>query len=1080
MTVRLAGAFGVSRNGAPQDGALGGSRKARRLLMLLAAHRGRLVPVDRVVEVLWPERPPQRPVRDVATLVSRLRATLGPDVVVGGRAGYRLGDPPAVRIDLDEAGRLIEESRARLAAGDSRLAAAAGRRACDLLGAGPALTDEPDDRWVADVRFEHAELVRAARHHTGEAMVRAGDALAAAELAEAAIRADRFDEVAYRVLMAAYQKSGEPARALTAYERLRADLAESLGVDPAPETRSVHMALLAEVDPPPTTSGARRVSGCVGLVGRVAELAQLTEAWSAASAGDPSLLLVTGEGGIGKTRLAEELAVTAETTGGRVLQVRCYASERSLFLQPVVEALAPTLEALPAGRLRELAGPRAAALAGLMPELVHTLGPVDPPSGSADVEVRRAFEVLATVLRGLAAERPTLLLLDDLHNTGLATVDLLHYLARHAGSSRLLVVATLRAEEGAAALDELAEVGDRLDVGPLSAEAVARLAAEVGRADLASTILRRTRGHTLFVVETLRALAAGETRADETLQAVVLTRLRGVGAETEELLRAGAVLGASVDPAVVAGMLDLPPHVAAQRCARAAAARLLLVADRHYEFANDLIQEVLYDTTPMPVRIIHHRRAADLSAATPEVVARHAAAAQDWPRAARAFLVAGEQALARFAAADAEGLLCQALAAAELIGAPELVCRSLLARGRSQEIRGIFRPAFDDYQAALNAARQAGDQRQEMRALRELGGHTPTSLGVPIQESTDRLWEGLAVAESLGDRAMEADLRGRLAIMHSGRLRFTAAIELGQRAVGAGRAAHSDRALARGLDGLKTAYAYLGETRLLTEVVDELEPLLRRLGDMEWLAWTVFESAFPCVAAARWDEADSKITEAADICRQALGLNGMQCFVAHLGWVARLQGRMDAAVEYGRAAVDMTRPEAEPWFGPTAAGLLARSLVEIGETAAAVELVDRAVGDASRGGAEAYLLRCLAPLAELTGSTEVLEQADALLTGISAPPGSAWLLGADAYVSVARAWLANDEPDRARAVLVPLLAAARRLQWIPVIAEGELVDATARMIIGDPRASAALAAVAALAKAHHMPLLERAARDLLA
>ena len=206
----------------------------------------------------------------------------------------------------------------------------------------------------------------------------------------------------------------------------------------------------------------------------------------------------------------------------------------------------------------------------------------------------------------------------------------------------------------------------------------------------------------------------------------------------------------------------------------------------------------------------------------------------------------------------------------------------------------------------------------------------------------------------------------------------------------------------------------------------------------------------------------------------------MQCFVAHMGWLARLQGRMDAAVEHGRAAVGMTRPEAEPWFGPTAAGLLARTLVEIGETAAAVELLDRAIGDARRGGAEAYLLRCLAPMAELTGSAEVLEQADALLTGISAPPGSAWLLGADAYVSVARAWLTHDEPDRARAVLVPLLAAARRLQWIPIIAEGELVDATARMIVGDPRASAALAEVAALAAAHHTPLLERAARDLLA
>ena len=128
-------------------------------------------------------------------------------------------------------------------------------------------------------------------------------------------------------------------------------------------------------------------------------------------------------------------------------------------------------------------------------------------------------------------------------------------------------------------------------------------------------------------METLRGLAAGETGPPETLQAAVLARLRRVGRDAEDVLRAGAVLGASVDPAVVAGMLDLPAHAVARCCAEATGAGLLAVAERDYEFANDLIQEILYATTPAPVRRAHHRRAADLSTAQPEVVGRHAAAA---------------------------------------------------------------------------------------------------------------------------------------------------------------------------------------------------------------------------------------------------------------------------------------------------------------------------------------------------------------------------------------------------------------------------------------------------------------------
>ena len=815
VTVRLAGTFAVAGGGAP-DQATGGSRKARVLLALLAASRGRVVPIDRIVDVLWTGQRPRRPEREVATLVSRLRAALGAGVVLGAPAGYRLGDPPAVRVDLDEAALLLDESRARLARGEAAVSASAGRRACALLGDGPALADVPDADWVVDLRAEHAAQLRAARHATAEALLRAGDVTGAVESAQAAVRADRLDEPAHRLLMAALQAAGEPARALAAFERLRTALVEELGVDPAPETRAVYRALLTETSLTVVALAVRspaapvRASTGPALVGRTAEVGRLTTAWAAATTGRPALLLVAGEGGIGKTRLAAELARTVEATGGQVLAARCYTGERSLFLQPLVDALDSALAALPAARLRTLAGPRAGALTGLWPDLADELGaPVE--HGTPEIEVRRTFEAVTAVLRGLAADRPTLLLLDDLHQAGLATVELLHYLARHAAPARLLVLVTLRTGEGADALDVLADVAERLDLGPLPDGAVTRLAQEAGRGELAATILRRTRGHPLFVVEALRGLAAGETGPPETLQAAVLARLRRIGRDAEEVLRAGAVLGASVDPAVVAGMLDLPAHAVARCCAEATGAGLLAVAERDYEFANDLVQEILYATTPAPVRRAHHRRAADLSTPQPEVVGRHAAAAGDDIRAARAFLLAGEQALARFATADAEALLTRALEEAERTGVAELLCRALLARGHARHVLGAYRAAVGDFRAGLATAREAGDRRHEVRALRALGDYAPIALGAPARESVGHLQQGLRIALSLGDREAEADLLARLAILQSSRLRFTEAVELGRRAVEAGRAARSDRALALGLDGLKTAHAYLGE-----------------------------------------------------------------------------------------------------------------------------------------------------------------------------------------------------------------------------------------------------------------------------
>lgn len=146
--------------------------------------------------------------------------------------------------------------------------------------------------------------------------------------------ADPLDEAACRILMRARQRAGEPSAALAAYERLRTLLADELGVDPAPETRGVHVAILREreleISPPGGVGVAPAPLVEDTLAGREPEMAVLAGAWSAAAGGRAALFTVTGEAGIGKTRLTEELAALAEATGGEVLRARCYEAERSL------------------------------------------------------------------------------------------------------------------------------------------------------------------------------------------------------------------------------------------------------------------------------------------------------------------------------------------------------------------------------------------------------------------------------------------------------------------------------------------------------------------------------------------------------------------------------------------------------------------------------------------------------------------------------------------------------------------------------------------------------------------------------
>jgi hypothetical protein len=266
-------------------------------------------------------------------------------------------------------------------------------------------------------------------------------------------------------------------------------------------------------------------------------------------------------------------------------------------------------------------------------------------------------------------------------------------------------------------------------------------------------------------------------------------------------------------------------------------------------------------------------------------------------------------------------------------------------------------------------------------------------------------------------------------VLRVSQLDFAGARDLARRGLSAGRAAEDERAYARGLDAVKTACAYLGLVDELATVVAELEPVLRRTGDLWTMQWAVFESSFVPLAAGDDEAALDRIGAALEVCRRSGYTAYEPFFLAHRGWVHRLAGRLDPARREGRRAVELAERHRHTWWSTTASSLYAATLLACGEPGPAAAVLGPAARVADVPGAEAYLLRCLGPLAEATGDVGVLRRADALLRSIRAPEGGAWLLGADAYLGVARGWRRAGDPDRADRILADLSAASRAAGW---------------------------------------------------
>ncbi|HET6391655.1 MAG TPA: AAA family ATPase, partial [Blastococcus sp.] len=401
------------------------SGQAERLLSILAAHHGRFLPTHVLTELLWPDRRPAEPERNLAALVSRLRRSLGRERIEGGPRAYRLVRDAATTVDVSEAVELVATAERELARDRHALAAMSAEVAVGLLTDGTALASEPDAEWAEEVRDQVVTGLARARAVRWTAALELGDLETATDEASRALAANPLDEPACRALMRAHQRRGDVAAALAAHEQLRRTLADAFGTDPSPATRDAFLALLRpDHDPVGSTPRPVRPPAPSALPGREDELAVLSRAWASAARGHGGLVLITGEAGIGKSALSAVLRTEARRSGGLVEVVRCSEAERSLYLQPLAEAVRGIVlrQAPDAGDL--LPERERAALADLVPEVAPARGPVTSPS---ELRRRRTLEAMAELFGQVAASRPVLLAVEDLEHAGQQTIEALHF-----------------------------------------------------------------------------------------------------------------------------------------------------------------------------------------------------------------------------------------------------------------------------------------------------------------------------------------------------------------------------------------------------------------------------------------------------------------------------------------------------------------------------------------------------------------------------------------------------------------------------------------------------------------------------
>ena len=600
------------------------SSRTTALVAYLAAHAGSPQPRQRIAGTFWPDSTDAQALTNLRRELHYLRQVLGGErslVVTPRDLCWR--DTDTCHVDLRTFATEGAAALAAAAAGDdegilAHATAAVAQYKGDLL---PGVYDD----WLLEVRSalerqcaDLCDLLSATRAGTG-------DLTGAVEAARRRIQLQPLEEAGYRTLMLLQADLGDRAGAVSTYHHCASVLERELGVMPDPATQQAFQRLMARADPAGASlravqPGPGRSGRAAGqLIGRSREFGLLQDLWRDATAGRPGLALICGGAGVGKTRLAAELAETARLHGAVVTSSQCFGTSGRLALAPVADWLrTPAVQS---------------ATAALDPAWRAEVSRLVPAEGReergaglramADAWQRhRFFEGLARAL--IAVGRPTLLVLDNMQWCDQETLAFLTFFLGLAADTPVLVAGTLRND----IRNEDPELADwivrmratglltELSLSPLDAAGTARLAEAIsGRplpADDADLLQATTGGFPLYVVEAVRGLVDRDTAPLPAgdLTAVLHNRLEHASVAAREVAGLAAAVGTNFTLDLLTEASDLDADMVVEAVDELWRRRIMHEFRDGYDFSHDLLRETAYAQISPPKRWLLHRRIA--------------------------------------------------------------------------------------------------------------------------------------------------------------------------------------------------------------------------------------------------------------------------------------------------------------------------------------------------------------------------------------------------------------------------------------------------------------------------------------
>lgn len=664
---------------------------------------------EHILALLWPESSAEAARKNLRNTLWTIRTTLGPDLL---HAADRL----ALRVEVAVDVRRFEQAIAPRA-GLNSTSDPAARESIETglaLYAGPlldglTLTDAPEfELWLSGERERLSQLHIRALQTLVDLQRRARQWSQMLGTARRALAHDPLQEPLYRALMEAHARLGQRPEALRQYETLRALLDHELGVEPLPATEELRAAIVSgEIGPapsmPPTPRADRHECrplrpepSSTPFVGREQELDALDSELTQASSGHARVVLLTGEIGIGKSRLWQAWT-DRQLPEVALLETRCAEATAMLPFAPLI-----SIFNIPRCREQHDAQPS-------MPELPTPLPYARqlPP----DEERHRVFEAFVQGLRACAS-RPLVLFVDDVQWADHATLEWLGYLVERMRDRPLLLVMSYRVEDAPTALVRLVAqwsrqgLTRRIALARLAPSETATLIAALGGDPARSAALHtESAGNPYFVSELLRA-APGDVPA--ALADLLRTRLDALPETARQLLQAAAVLDPDIDFGTLRQISGRSEDETLDALELLLEARVLAEQDAQYSFAHPLVAHVVRSGMLGARRTILHRRAAEAreqghAGRLPAIAGRlalHYREAGDRQRAAAYAELAAEHALSLVATDEAIAFYRQAIALEPLPARQIGLGQTLFRQSDLQGAEAAFTAAFQGFEAA--------------------------------------------------------------------------------------------------------------------------------------------------------------------------------------------------------------------------------------------------------------------------------------------------------------------------------------------------------------------------------------------